>query len=344
MDFINKVWQMARESKSRIVLPEGTEPRTLMAADIILKEGLAEIVLLGKPEEIKAFAEKESLSYVIDKAEIIDPENHDKIEDYASIIVEIRKKKGMTMDKALELVKDPLYLAATMIKAGDVDGEVAGAQNTTGDVLRPGFQIVKTLPGIKSVSGAFVMILKDKEYGDDGILLFADCAVNPAPDAAMMAEIAVSTADTASDLLGMDPKVALLSFSSKGSAQHEAVDKVRQAFEIAKEMRPDLCIDGELQLDAAIVPDVAASKAKGSPLEGKANVLVFPSLEAGNIAYKMVQRLAHADAFGPILQGMAAPINDLSRGCFVKDIVNLVAITATQGAKLKAKRMAEAEN
>lgn len=338
MDFINTVWQMARESKSRIVLPEGTEPRTLKAADIILKESLAEIVLLGKPDEITAFAKTENLSYVLERAEIIDPENHAKIDEYAEIIVELRKNKGMTKEKALELIKDPLYLGAVMIKAGDVDGEVAGAQNTTGDVLRPGFQIVKTLPGIKSVSGAFVMILKDKEFGDDGILLFADCAVNPAPDASMLAEIAVSTANTASDLLGMDPKVALLSFSSKGSAKHEAVDKVQDALQIAKRMRPDLCIDGELQLDAAIVPDVAASKAKGSPVAGGANVLVFPSLEAGNIAYKMVQRLAHADAFGPILQGMAAPINDLSRGCFVKDIVNLVAITAVQGAKLKARR------
>lgn len=335
MNFIDKVWQQAKENHSRIVLPEGIEPRTLKAADIILKEDLAEVILLGDKEEILAFAHQEQLEYVISKAQIINPDSHAKIDEYATIIYEIRKNKGMTLEKARKLVKDPLYLAATMIKAGDADGEVAGALNTTGDVLRPGFQIVKTLPGVKSVSGVFVMMLQDNEFGDNGTLLFADCAVNPDPDEDMLAEIAVTTADTARDLLEMDPRVAMLSFSTKGSASHPAVDKVQNAFAKAKKMRPDLKIDGEMQLDAAIVPSVASSKAPDSPLKGNANILIFPSLEAGNIAYKLVQRLAHADAFGPVLQGMAAPINDLSRGCFVKDIVNLVAITACQAAKSK---------
>ena len=242
----------------------------------------------------------------------------------------------MTPEKAAVLVENPLYLGCLMIKAGDADGEIAGAQNTTGDVLRPALQIVKTAPGISCVSGAFLMFLKDKSYGDNGLLVFADCAVMPNPTAAELAQIAVSTAQTTRDIVGADPKVAMLSFSTKGSASHEMVDKVVEATRLAKEMAPDLKIDGELQADAAIVDVVAAQKAPGSEIAGKANVLVFPTLEVGNIAYKLVQRLAGAQAVGPILQGIAAPVNDLSRGCSVDDIYKMVAIAANQAIGLKA--------
>nr|WP_245625882.1 phosphate acetyltransferase [Marinifilum fragile] len=247
-------------------------------------------------------------------------------------MVELRKKKGMTMEQAMELVQDPLYLATLMIKAGDADGEVAGALNATGDVLRPAFQIVKTMPGISVVSGAFIMILKDKNYGDDGMMVFADCAVHPNPTASELAEIAVATAKTTKAIAEMEPRVAMLSFSTMGSAKHEMVDKVAEATRLAKEMAPEFQIDGEMQADAAIVEAIGAKKAPGSKVAGKANVLVFPTLEVGNIGYKLVQRLAGAEAVGPVLQGMAAPINDLSRGCSVSDIVNLVAITANQAA------------
>jgi phosphate acetyltransferase len=332
MDFISNIWKNAREGHSRIVLPESLEPRTLKAADIILKENLAELIMIGDPQKILEAAEKENLSYVMEQKglTIVNPLSHSRREDYAEMVTEIRRHKGMTFDKAMDLITDPLYLACAMIKAGDADGEVAGAENTTGDVLRPGFQLIKTLPGISLVSGVFIMMLKDKEFGDDGIMLFADCAVNPTPNDRELAEIAVCTADTARNLLGIEPRIAMLSFSTKGSASHILVDRVQKAVSRVHEMRPDILIDGEMQLDAAIVPEVAEKKCPTSPIKGRANTLIFPSLQAGNIAYKLVQRFAHADAFGPVLQGMAAPINDLSRGCFVMDIVNLVAITANQ--------------
>jgi len=248
------------------------------------------------------------------------------------LLVELRKKKGLTREEATKLVEDPLYLATLMIKNGDADGEVAGAQNATGDVLRPAFQVVKTKPGISVVSGAFLMILKDKEFGEDGLLVFADCAVHPNPTDKELAEIAVATGETTRAIAGFEPRIAMLSFSTKGSAKHEMVDKVVNATKIAKEMDPSLKIDGELQADAAIIEAIGQKKAPESEIAGKANVLVFPTLETGNITYKLVQRLAHAEAVGPVLQGMAAPINDLSRGCSVSDIVNLVAITANQAA------------
>lgn len=313
------------------MLPEGTEERTLKAADEIIREGLAQIILIGNKAEIERLAAEYGLNN-IDKATIVDPENHDKLDTYADILVELRKKKGMTKEKALELTKDPLYLATLMIKNGDADGEVAGALNATGDVLRPAFQIVKTMPGISVVSGAFLMFLKDKQFGNDGLMVFADCAVHPNPTASELAEIAVATARTTKAIAEMEPRVAMLSFSTKGSAKHEMVDKVVEATRLAKEMAPDIMIDGELQADAAIVEAVGAQKAPGSEVAGKANVLVFPTLEVGNIGYKLVQRMAGAEAVGPVLQGMAAPINDLSRGCSVSDIVNLVAITANQAA------------
>ncbi len=331
MDLISKIKEDAKKHNKTIVLPEGTEERTLKAANIIIGEGLANIILLGNISEIKKLAKKYGLRN-IKKEIIIDPVSHDNKEDYIKVLLELRKKKGLQYDEAVTLLEDPLYLAAMMVKMGDADGEVAGANNATGDVLRPAFQIVKTKPGISVVSGAFFMILKDNTYGENGMLVFADCAVHPNPTAEELAEIAVETGKTTRAIGGFEPKIAMLSFSTKGSAKHEMVDKVVKATEIAKAMAPDMQIDGELQADAAIVPAIGASKAKGSKIAGQANVLVFPTLETGNITYKLVQRLAGAEAIGPVLQGMAAPINDLSRGCSVEDIVSLVAITANQAA------------
>lgn len=332
MELINKIKENAKKNQKRIVLPESLEERTLKAADIVLEEGIAKIILIGNPQDILNEANKLGLKN-IDKAQIVDPENFEKKQQYADLMVELRKKKGLTKEHAFELMKNPLYLSTIMIKSGDADGEVAGAQNATGDVLRPAFQFVKTKPGISVVSGAFLMFLKDKEFGDDGLMVFADCAVHPNPTASELAEIAVSTAATTKAIAGIEPRIAMLSFSTKGSAKHEMVDKVIEATKLAKEMAPDLKIDGELQADAAIIDKVGKSKAPGSEIAGKANVLIFPTLEVGNIAYKLVQRMAHAEAIGPVLQGMAAPINDLSRGCSVSDIVNLVAITANQAVE-----------
>jgi len=331
MEFIEKLKQKASENKKRIVLPEGLEERTLRAANTILTEDFADVILIANPEEVKKAAAGFGLDNV-GKATVVDPENHDKMDVYADMMVEIRKKKGLAKEEALQLIKDPLYLAVMMIKAGDADGEVAGADNATGDVLRPAFQYVKTAPGISVVSGAFIMILKDKQFGEDGMMVFADCAVHPNPTAEELAEIAVATGRTTQALAGFEPKIAMLSFSTKGSAKHEMVDKVANATELAKKMAPDLKIEGEIQSDAAIIPEIGQKKAPGSEIAGQANVLVFPTLETGNIAYKLVQRMAKAEAIGPVLQGMAAPINDLSRGCSVSDIVNLVAITANQAA------------
>ncbi len=335
MDLLQDIITRAKANKQRIVLPEGTEERTLRAADRLLADGVASIILIGNKTEISQLAASYGLKN-IDLATIVDPLNHEKKEAYADLLFQLRQKKGMTPEKAAVLVENPLYLGCLMIKAGDADGEIAGAQNTTGDVLRPALQIVKTAPGISCVSGAFLMFLKDKSYGDNGLLVFADCAVMPNPTASELAQSAVSTAQTTRDIVGADPKVAMLSFSTKGSASHEMVDKVVEATRLAKEMAPDLKIDGELQADAAIVDVVAAQKAPGSEIAGKANVLVFPTLEVGNIAYKLVQRLAGAQAVGPILQGIAAPVNDLSRGCSVDDIYKMVAIAPNQAIGLKA--------
>lgn len=331
MDLLNQIKNNAKKHNKKIVLPESMEERTLKAADEILSEGLAQIILTGAPEEIKAKAAELNLSN-IEKAIIVDPKNHEKKEAYIDLLVELRKKKGLSREDAAKLVEDPLYLATLMIKNGDADGEVAGAENATGDVLRPAFQVVKTKPGISVVSGAFLMILKDKQFGEDGLMVFADCAVHPNPTDKELAEIAVATGETTRAIAGIEPRIAMLSFSTKGSAKHEMVDKVVSATKLAKEMDPSLKIDGELQADAAIIEAIGQKKAPGSEIAGKANVLVFPTLETGNIAYKLVQRLAGAEAVGPVLQGMAAPINDLSRGCSVSDIVNLVAITANQAA------------
>lgn len=333
MELLDRIKENARKHAKRIVLPEGTEERTLKAADEVLAEGLAEIILLGNPGEIKTLAEKFHLKN-IGKATLIDPSSHEKMETYVNLLVELRKSKGMTPEQARKLVTDPLYLATLMIKNGDADGEVGGAINATGDVLRPAFQIVKTEPGISVVSGAFLMLTNKPEIGENGLLIVADCAVHPNPTAEELAQIAVVTARTARNIAKIEPRVAMLSFSTKGSAKNEIVDKVIKATELARQMAPDVNIDGELQADAAIVPSVGQLKAPGSPVAGKANVLIFPSLEVGNISYKLVQRIAGIEAVGPILQGMAAPINDLSRGCSVSDIVNMIAITVNQAAGL----------
>jgi len=331
MTLMNNIRERAKSNLKCIVLPEGVEDRTLKAADFILKEKIARIILIGNKAEIDKKALDFGLQF-IEQATIIDPVQNPGKERYADLLFEIRKSKGMNYEEALRLVEDPLYLATLLIKSGEADGEVAGAMNATGNVLRPAFQIIKTLPGISVVSGAFFMIFKDNPYVPGNILVFADCAVHPDPTAAELAEIAVSTALTARAIAGIEPRVAMLSFSTKGSAKHALCDKVIEATRIAREKAPWLSIDGELQADAAIVESVGIHKAPGSNIAGKANILVFPSLETGNIAYKLVQRLAGAEAIGPVLQGMAAPINDLSRGCSVNDIVNLIAITATQAS------------
>ena len=330
MELLKRVIKNAQNYQKRIVLPEGTEPRTLRATEIIVKEKIAQVILLGNPEEIKKVAAECGVS--VEGATLVDPKTDSRRDAYAELMVEIRKGKGLTKEQALDLLNDPLYFAPLMIKNGDADGEIAGAINSTGDVLRPAFQFVKTMPGVSVVSGAFIMFVNDPHFGHEGILVFADCAVMPDPDERQLAEIAVSTAKTARAIVGMEPRVAMLSFSTKGSAKHELVDKVVNATRIAKEIDPAITIDGELQVDAALIPEVAKLKAPESQVAGRANVLVFPGLEAANIGYKLVQRLAKAEAIGPILQGMAAPINDLSRGCSVSDIVNMVAITANQAA------------
>jgi phosphate acetyltransferase len=318
----------------RIVLPEGYEERTIKAADIAIQEELAQIILIGDPEEINSHAAKLGLKN-LSKAIIVNPKSHEKKELYINLMVELRKSKGMTKEEATKLIEDPLYLGVLMIKNGDADGEVSGADHATGDVLRPAFHYVKTAPGISVVSGAFIMILPEKTFGENGVIIFADGAVHPNPNEKELAEIAIASAHTARAIAGFEPRIAMLSFSTKGSAKNEMVDKVVNATRIAKEMAPDLQIDGELQADAALIESIGKSKAPGSSIAGKANVLIFPDLNSGNIAYKLVQRLAHAEAIGPVLQGMAAPINDLSRGCSVSDIVSMIAITSNQAAGLK---------
>ena len=336
MDLMQKIFARAKANKQRIVLPEGTEERTLTAADRLLSEGIADLILIGNPEKIRKSAKELRLEN-IEKATLLDPVSHPKKEAYTQLLYELRKQKGLTLEQAAKLAEDPLYLGCLMIKNGDADGEIAGALNTTGDVLRPALQIIKTTKGISVVSGAFLMFVQDKSYGESGILVFADCAVMPDPNARELAEIAVTTAQTTRALVGIEPKVAMLSFSTKGSAKTDATEKIIEATRIAKEMNPSLQIDGELQADAALVPKVGQSKARGSSVAGSANVLVFPDLSSGNIGYKLVQRLGNAEAIGPVLQGMAAPVNDLSRGCSSDDIYKMVAITANQAIGLNSK-------
>ena len=334
MSLMNQIVERAKANKQRIVLPEGTEERTLKAANQLLADEVADLILIGNPDEIMGLAKEWGLEN-IGKATIINPADHPKKEEYAQLLCELRKKKGMTIEEARALVENPLYLGCLIIKAGDADGQLAGAKNTTGDVLRPALQIIKTTPGITCVSGGMLLLTQAPECGENGVLFVGDVAVTPMPDANQLAQIAVCTAQTAQAVAGLDPRVAMLSFSTKGSAKHEVVDKVTAALAIAKEMAPDLKIEGELQADAALVPRIGQSKAPGSEIAGYANVLVFPCLEVGNIAYKLVERLGHATAIGPVLQGIARPVNDLSRGCSIDDIYNMVAITANQAIAAK---------
>lgn len=328
MELMDKLWKAAKENKQRIVLPEGDEERTIIATEQIHKLGLAHPILIGNVDKIINKAKE--LNVDLTGVEIIDPDKSERLEAYTNAFYEARKNKGMTMEKADRIVRDPLYFGTMMVKLDDADGMVSGAVHTTGDLLRPGLQIIKTTPGVSVVSSFFIMMVPGSKYGEDGLLLFADCAVNPNPNYEQLAAIAIATADTAKNLCKIEPRVAMLSFSTMGSADHESVDKVRKATELAKELRPDLMIDGELQLDAAIVQSVADQKAPNSKVAGKANVLVFPDLQSGNIGYKLVQRFAGAEAIGPMCQGFAKPINDLSRGCSSEDIVKVVVLTAVQ--------------
>jgi len=335
MALIDSIIARAKSNKQRIVLPESFEERTITAADKALADEIADIILIGNREKVLEYADSLGLKN-ISKATIIDPETSEKTEEYAQLLFQLRQKKGMTIEKAREQVLDPLYFGCLIIKSGDADGQISGALSTTGETLRPALQIIKCAPGISCVSGAMLMITNTPQYGENGVLVIGDVAVTPAPDANQLAQIAVCTAQTAKSVACFEePRVAMLSFSTKGSAKHEVVDKVVEATALAKELAPDLKIDGELQADAALVPSVGSKKAPGSEIAGKANVLVFPNLEVGNIAYKLVQRLGNADAIGPILQGIARPVNDLSRGCSVDDVYKMVAITACQAMDAK---------
>ena len=335
MNLLEHIVARAKSNKQRIVLPEATEERTLKAADRVLADDLADLILIGNPDELKTLAAKWDL-HNIDKATIVDPLNNPKAEEYAELLAELRKKKGMTIEQARELVKNPLYLGCMIIKTEGADGQISGALSTTGDTLRPALQIIKCAPGVTCVSGAMLMLTHEHQYGDDGIIVMGDVAVTPVPTAEQLAQIAVCTAQTARSVAGIqDPRVAMLSFSTKGSAKHEVVDKVVEATRLAHELAPELKLDGELQADAALVPAVGEKKAPGSLIAGHANVLVVPNLEVGNISYKLVQRLGDARAIGPILQGIARPVNDLSRGCSIEDIYYMVAITACQAMDAK---------
>jgi phosphate acetyltransferase len=331
MDILKSFKEKAALDKQKIVFAEGEDERIIKAAEIIEKEGTAEIVILGNLAEIKNIAAKNSVN--LDGLEIIDPEDSEYIEEFSNEFYEMRKHKGINKNDAEKMIKDPLYFGTMMIYTDKAAGMVAGAANPTGNVLRPAFQIIKTKKGISTVSSAIILLLKDKDFGEDGIITFADCAVNPTPNSEQLAEIAKSTAETVEDLLGFEAKVAMLSFSTMGSANHENVTNVQNAVKLAHDKFPDLKVDGELQADAALVKSVGVRKAPDSEIAGEANVLVFPDLQSSNIGVKLAQRLAKSDSIGPILQGLAAPINDLSRGCSVEEIVNLTAITAIQAQR-----------
>ncbi|WP_029918245.1 phosphate acetyltransferase [Pelobacter seleniigenes] len=330
MHLVEQIKAKARANKQTVVLPEGYDDRMIQAAALIVADNLADVVLLGNQDALKAKAAE--LGVVLDGVTLVDPKSSELLAGYADELVEIRKKKGLSREEALALLTadDNLFFGAMMVRKGAAGGAVAGAFNTTGDVLRAAFQVVGTAPGMKTVSSVFLMVTNTPEFGENGVMCFADCAVNPNPDAQALAEIAVSTAASCKSFLGAEARVAMLSFSTKGSASHDDCNKVIQALDIARKLAPELAIDGELQADAALIPSVANKKAPGSSVAGKANTFVFPDLDAGNIGYKLVQRFAGAEAVGPIIQGLAKPVNDLSRGCSVEDIVSVAAITAVQ--------------
>ena len=328
MSFIESIKEKAKQQIKTIVLPEGSDIRTIKAASIVQQEGYANLIILGDKNKIEEMANTNNLD--ISKATIINPIESEKYETYVQAFYELRKAKGMTLEKAREIIKEETYFGMMMVKLGDSDGLVSGACHSTSDTLRPALQILKTAPGTKLVSAFFVMVVPNCEYGENGIFIFSDSGLNEYPDADALSEIAISSANSFKQLVGAEPKVAMLSYSTYGSAHSPLTDKVVEATKLLKEKAPDLICDGELQLDAAIIPEIAASKAPGSPVQGNANTLIFPDLDAGNIGYKLVQRLAKAEAYGPLCQGIAKPVNDLSRGCSADDIAGVIAITAVQ--------------
>ena len=332
-----KISQLIREKAKKnpkiIVLPEGEEPRMIKAAETIINEGFASLIFLGIEENIKSKAQELGID-LSNKIRIINPKGSEKLKEYAESYYQLRKNKGVSSDEAYQLLENPLYFGALMVYHDDADGLVAGSINATGDVFRPALQTIKTAPGINIVSSSFVMVIPDCPYGEKGVMVFADCALNPEPNAQQLADVAIASAATGKALVGFEPKVAMLSFSTKGSGKHPLVDKIIEATKIAKKKKPELLIDGELQADAALIPSIGERKAPNSKIAGKANVLIFPDLHSGNIAYKLIERLAKAEAIGPISQGMRKPVNDLSRGCSAEDIVNVVAITVLQAGEV----------
>ena len=331
MSLMENIKQKAKSDKKIIVLPESTDPRVIKATQKILDEGIADIILIGNKDEILKSAGDSDIS----KAKFIDPLSSDKFDAYAQSFCELRKSKGITIDQARETMKDPVYFGMMMVKDDEADGLVSGAIHSTSDTLRPALQIIKTAPGVKLVSSFFIMVVPDSQYGENGVLLFADCGLNENPNADQLSEIAISSADTLKNLLGITPRVAMLSYSTYGSAKSELTEKVINALTWAKEKSPDLLIDGEMQLDAALVPSIAKLKAPDSQIAGNANILIFPDLNSGNIGYKITERLAKAEAYGPLTQGLAKPVNDLSRGCKAEDIVGVVAFTSLQAQTRK---------